>query len=327
VSTIDTGPNPGQLPTQPIYVDDAGPFAGSGVTKPVPSGSLRHVDQNIQTAYMHQYGASFQRQIAPGWIAAVEYNGSSGRKLYDLADINKRGAPLVYEGIGTPGTRPNPLYTAFNTRGNRGKSQYNGMTLSLDSRASVKTGLSFSTKYTLGHAKDNLSSTFSDGNNGYFNLGYLNPFDPMLDYGNAEFDVRHRLLLSGNWNMPFLRDSTGMKRTLLGGWNVSAIFTARTGYPFSVFDCTNQLDTCMRAIDNASISRNATGSTATGNPNEYVLLNLTPILGAVGSYKNPLTGTSDYGPYPANMTQRNAFRGPGAWFLDMGLGKRFRYGL
>ena len=42
--------------------------------------------------------------------------------LYDLSDINKAGAPLVYQGIGTASTRANPQYAAFNTRGNRGRS-------------------------------------------------------------------------------------------------------------------------------------------------------------------------------------------------------------
>ena len=36
---------------------------------------------------------------------AIEYNGSTGRDLYDLADINKAGAPLVYEGVGTADIR------------------------------------------------------------------------------------------------------------------------------------------------------------------------------------------------------------------------------
>jgi hypothetical protein len=152
---------------------------------------------------------------------------------------------------GTPDDRPNNLYTAFNTRGNRGQSQYHGMTATLDGR-SIWRGLSFSSKYTLSDAKDNLSSTFSDGNNGYFNLGYMNPFDPMLDYGAAEFDVRHRLLASATWDLPFLNDATGLKRTLLGGWNVSWIFTAHSGYPFTVYDCTNGLDACMRALDGRS---------------------------------------------------------------------------
>jgi hypothetical protein len=36
-----------------------------------------------------------------------------------------------------------------------------------------------------------------------------------------------------------------------------------------------------------------------------------------------LGGISDFGPYPALMTARNAFVGPGAWNLDMSVGKTF----
>jgi hypothetical protein len=38
---------------------------------------------------------------------------------------------------------------------------------------------------------------------------------------------------------------------------------------------------------------------------------------------NPTLGISDLGPWPANMTHRNAFRGPGAWNSDMAAAKRF----
>ena len=41
---------------------------------------------------------------------------------------------------------------------------------------------------------------------------------------------------------------------------------------------------------------------------------------------NPLTGNSDFGPYPSSMTQRDAFRGPGAWNVDFIVGKRFHFG-
>ena len=48
----------------PIFTDNAGPFGGvAGVTKTIPGGSLRHVDQNIETAYAHFYGLSLQKQI------------------------------------------------------------------------------------------------------------------------------------------------------------------------------------------------------------------------------------------------------------------------
>ena len=55
VASIDA---PTDVASLPIYSDPAGPFGGvAGVTKPIPAGSLRHVDQNIETAYAHFFGA------------------------------------------------------------------------------------------------------------------------------------------------------------------------------------------------------------------------------------------------------------------------------
>ena len=323
VASIDA---PTDVPALPIFTDNQGPFGGvAGVTKPIPAGSLRHVDQNIETAYSHFYSLSLQREIASNTVASVEYTGSSGRKLYDLADPNKRGAALVYQGIGTASQRPNTQYAAFNSRGNRGESQYHGVTFGLDSRKVGSTGLQLTVKYTLSQAKDNLSSTFSDSAANY-NIGYLDAFDPMLDYGYAEFDIRHRLIFGGIWELPLFRNSEGATRTILGGWQLNWIFTARTGRPFTLWDCTNGLGLCMRAQDPVGIGRDATDGPDTGNPNEFRLLDLTPIAGAAGGYVNPITGNSDFGPYPADMTERDAFRGPGAWYLDLSLSKRFRFG-
>ncbi len=323
VTTIDA---PTDVASQPIYTDNAGPFGGvAGVKKTIPAGSLRHIDQNIVTAYTHFYSASFQRELGAGTMASIEYTGSLGRDLYDLADINKRGAGLVYEGVGTAASRPNTKFAAFNTRGNRGRSAYNGVTFGLESRHLARTGLQFTLKYTLSQAKDNLSSTFSDSGNN-FNLGYLDAFDPMLDYGAAQFDARHKLIFAGIWELPIARESTGAKKALLGGWQLNWIFRAQSGLPFTVFDCTNGLGLCMRAIDSTGINKSATNGPSTSNPNEFTLLDLTPIAGAAGSYINPVTGNSDFGPYPANMTQRDAFRGPGNWNTDLSVSKRFRFG-
>ena len=323
VASIDA---PTDTPVLPIYVDNQGPFGGvAGVTKPIPAGSLRHVDQNIVTAYSHFYSASIQREIAANTVASIEYTGSTGRKLYDLADPNKRGAALVYEGTGTASQRPITQYAAFNTRGNRGQSQYHGVTFGLESRKLANTGIQFTAKYTLSQAKDNLSSTFSDSSANY-NLGYVDAFDPMLDYGYAEFDTRHRLIFAGIWELPIARNSTGATRALIGGWQLNWIFTARSGRPFTLWDCTNQSTICMRAEDPVGISKSATNGPATANPNEFTLLDLSPLVPYAGGYVNPITGNTDYGPYPADMTKRDAFRGPGAWNLDLSMSKRFRFG-
>ena len=55
---------------------------------------------------------------------------------------------------------------------------------------------------------------------------------------------------------------------------------------------------CMRALDPVDIDKNATGGPATGNPNEFTLLDLAPILGSAGSYVNPIRATRTSGRTP-----------------------------
>jgi outer membrane receptor protein involved in Fe transport len=323
VASIDA---PTDVPLLPIFTDNQGPFGGiAGVTKTIPGGSLRHVDQNLVTAWAQFWSLSLQREILPNMVFTLEYTGSKGADQYDLADVNKIGAPLVYEGIGTANQRPNTQYTAFNSRGNRGYSLFNGVTVGIESRKLGSSGLQFTARYTYGHAKDNLSSTFSDSANN-FNLGYLDAFDPALDYGNADFDVRHRFVMSGIWELPIARNSTGALRALAGGWQFNWILSARTGFPFTTFDCTNGLVLCMRADNPVGMGMNATGGPSTGNPNEFTLLDLAPIMPYVGSYVNPITGNSDFGPYPSTMTKKDAFYGPGIWNINLSMSKRFRFG-
>ncbi len=317
VASIDV---PIDLASLPIQTDNQGPFGGvAGIRKTIPRGSLRHVDQNIQTAHAHFYSLSLQRQLWQNSLVSVEYTGSTGRKLYDLADVNAAGAAFLFLGSANPVARPNAQYTAFNTRGNRGRSQYHGVTVGLESRRLGSSGLSLTARYTLSSAKDNLSTTFSESSNA-FNLGYLDPLDPNLDYGYAEFDARHRFTSSGIWELPIARNSQ-----FWGGWQLNWLFTAQSGLPYTVWDCANGLVKCMRAVDSVGLGTGGSG-TATQNPNEFDLLDLAPIAADYGSYAHPTQGTSDFGPYPADMTKRNAFRGPGRFFLDMSLSKRFRFG-
>ena len=82
----------------------------------------------------------------------------------------------------------------------------------------------------------------------------------------------------------------------------------------------------MRAQNPDGIDLNATERHGDGNPNEFTLLDLTPLVAHAGGYVHPITGNSDFGPYPADMTERDAVRGPGYWNVDFGLSKRVRFG-
>ncbi len=61
----------------------------------------------------------------------------------------------------------------------------------------------------------------------------------MIDYGPANFDNRHRIAVSGIWEVPFARNLHGPAKAILDGWELAPILTARTGAPYSIYDFTN----------------------------------------------------------------------------------------
>lgn len=314
------------VPSLSISRDNAGPLAGSGTRIQLPGSSLRHVREDIVNAYAHFWSGSFERELGQGTVASVEYSGSSGRALYSLENINRSGAGLVY--LGGPATTPtggassrlNGQYTNINTRGNNGYSNYNGLIFGIASNNFRNQGLQFTARYTLSQAKDNLSSTFSDSN-ANTSLGLLDPFDPSFDYGYADFDARHRFVSSFNWEMPFFKNAdSSLVRNLLGGFSLTGIFSARTGNPFTVFDCTTASSgACPRYVPTGAINSSGSGNSVGANSFNYI------DLPAANPFVNPIAGNGVVGPFPAEMSKRNSFRGPGYWNADLGLYKRIKF--
>lgn len=326
--------------TIPVPSNNFGPLGGSSGSVALPGRlNVRHVDENIRNAYAHFWSAAFERELFSRTVMSVEYSGSAGRKLYSISNPNRAGADALLgsgDGLGCFGlggtcdpTNPlgllNPLYYPLNTRSNLGRSNYNAMILSVDSSNLRDWGLQFTARYTYSKARDNLSSTFSESGNN-FNLGLLDPFDPDLDYGYADFDIRHRFAASFNWSIGGNRPvGTGFMNQVFGGWTLTGIFTARTGAPFTVFDCTNAaFEVCARLVPTGGLSFRTPDDPQPDDaaPNLFRLIDLsnqTP-----GNFANPILGISEFGPFPENMLERNAFRGPGLWNIDAGLYKNFR---
>src|SRR6267143_1039264 len=287
-----TGANAGK-----VTVDNLGPFVGAaGLQVPLPPSSPRHVDQNIKTAQTQMWSLSAERELAKNTILSVDYNGAHGVHLYDISNYNMLGGAQAYLGD-SPScpppapitaicfTRVNQQWSSINTRGSNGTSHYNSMNVKVQSQNFMHSGLLFVANYTYAHSLDDLSSTFSEsagGSNGVGNLGYLDPRNPMLDYGNSDFDIRHRLVVSAIWQDPFFKSGRGLQRQALGGWSLIPVFTARTGVPFTIVDSTNTIggnsavpSGIPRYTPNGTItSMNANGSTPTVNPNEFNLLTL-----------------------------------------------------
>jgi outer membrane receptor protein involved in Fe transport len=321
----------------PITVSNFGPLGGDTGTVYIPALSVRHVSQNIKPAYSEMWNLVLEHQFIQNTLVSLAYSGSNGIHLYSLEDPNRLGAGVIYLGDDpsvNDWSRLNNQYGAASyNRANRGYSHYNALNTKVRTQNVGSTGLTLEANYTYAHALDNLSSTFSDSYANY-NTGLLDPFNPKLDYGNADFDVRHRLALSAVWDLPFAKDASNpFVKNVVGGWELTPIITFRSGLPYTLFDCTNGYYYCARA---QILGPTVSGGNQMVGSNLYAL-NTTPVATGDYSYYNPLTGLADIGdctipgqgatqicPYPANMAHRNAFFGPGASFVTLGIYKNFK---
>jgi hypothetical protein len=225
----------------------------------------------------------------------------------------------------------------MNFRNDQSYSHYAAVNAKYSVNNLLHQGVNLTANYTWSHALDNLSSTFSDSNgasqSGFYQLGYLDAFNPKLNYGNADFDIRHRLALSGTWELPWMKTGgNAFTRTALGGWALGSIFTARSGSPFSIYDCNNATQTaCPLWAPGQAIPTTGSPSPAGANLFNYIALpNTAGVVDYQGiSQGDPIcTGLFHSGcSYTSNgqkYAERNQFFGPHYWNIDMNFYKNFR---
>ena len=347
----ETCPNESASCSYNVTNSNQGPFGTAGPAQNLPPLSIRMPNPNIKTAQTQFWSLALQREVARNTIVELSYNGAHGVHLYDLENVDQYGAGQTYLGdplITTPDpvtgrgcgfvnldtfnpecpTLANSQYSSINMRGSMGSSSYNSMNLKFQTQNLHNTGLSLVANWTWAHALDDISSTFSDslqGGSGYVgSLGYTDPFNPKLDWGPADYDVRHRVVVSPIWETPWYKSGHSFAAEALGGWTAVGVFTARTGVPFTVYD----LDfveigyTVPRVAPSAATNYHVSSNPQQDGPNSFAAL--TVPIPSNSTSGNPLLGYTDLGPFPANMSGRNAFRGPGAWNLDSAISKKFK---
>jgi outer membrane receptor protein involved in Fe transport len=331
-----------------ISNNNLGPFAGSGITKAFPNSTLRNPDPKMNTAYAHAYGLSIDQEVAKNTTVSLAYNGSRGIHQYSISSINRGASGEFYLGYPRFGARTNLQYSNMNSRGSDGDSYYNGLNVGFRTANMFNWGISATANYTWSHLIDDISTTFGDYGANAANLGFLDPFQPKLDLGDSDADVRHRFTTTVLWDLPFGKNSGKAVKNIIGGWSVSPVFQFQTGNPFSVFDCTNAVfNVCSRAIFETDPSLKGTGSYTVDDANNFNYLTLpgfsTTSTGGYGQYSDPVTGTSEFPTcstpavfngttttqvasgcvWPSTMSRRNSFRGPSTWNMNLGVFKNF----
>jgi hypothetical protein len=238
-----TVPPSGCPPVNCTQVDDGVPF-------------------NITNApYQEQFNLNVQHDLGKGTILTVGYVGSRGVHLMIQRNVNPSltetasGAPCTptaanlsscYFGYFTtfpsPAVEPLPNHVNdnfgyINEGLPAGNSSYNSLQVNVVRHAAR--GVTMQASYTYSHCIDDGSAAY--GPEGANSQGQIDPYDPGLDRGNCNFDLRHNFVANVVYALPFRGNR------LVEGWQVSGIFTAQSGSAFTVND----------GFDQAGISSNA----------------------------------------------------------------------
>jgi hypothetical protein len=204
-----------------------------------------------KTANAAHYNVSIQRQLDKSTVLTIAYVGTQGHHIEHGEDLIWGDAALC---LSLPGCGPGgeggvyqlngkTYYGTFtglinnqaisanyhNSSGgpvvafatatsiqNSANSNYNSLQVSAERRARDLTLLA---SYTYAKSLDDASAVWD-------------PRDPARAYGLSSFDMRHNLVFSYNWNIPFNRWFGG--RRISEGWYITGISRFNTGVPVNM---------------------------------------------------------------------------------------------
>jgi hypothetical protein len=227
--------------TYPTTLETGGSlyFAHGGLGDYGGSSGIAMSDSNIKTPYSQAFNLTIEREITKNMVATVAYVGNNARHTF--ASTNPL-SPLGVANPSAPSALPNGnstvafpgLSLSASAEQWIGAAMYNGLQTKLEKR--YADGLSFLASYTWSHAEDDAANPGIGGGPPDRNTNLIPLREEMT---NANYDTRHRVTLTGLYELPFgtgrkFMHQGGVLDYLVGGWSASATWAAQTGIPFTV---------------------------------------------------------------------------------------------
>jgi Carboxypeptidase regulatory-like domain len=167
------------------------------------------------TTYTYHYTLGAQYDLGGQWVASLGYQGSQTRHLtrqYNLYDV-----------LGAQGIAFNPVVTGIDWNADDGSAHYNALLAELNHRFSQS--FQIDGQYRLAKCVDIGSNEYGSGVY-EFNLSQGN-------LGPCDYDARHMFKLYGIWSPTIFHGSQSWMEKVAGGWSVSGILNAHTGFPWT----------------------------------------------------------------------------------------------
>jgi len=186
---------------------------------------------NFPSAYSQQWNISVEHQLG-SFLFETAYVGNKAIKLLSALNIN-----LPSPGPGVVNTRrPYAGWGAITYDGPFGAAMYNGLQTKVEKHLS--SGLTFLVSYSFAKALDDSDSINLSTGGGL--VTPQNPHDLRAEWGLGYNDVRHRLVTSYVYELPFgkgrrwLKGAGPVLNAIAGGWQTNGIWSAQTGLPFTI---------------------------------------------------------------------------------------------
>jgi hypothetical protein len=180
---------------------------------------------------LRSWNLTIQRQLSASMMADFGYVGSNQSHLPFTKDVNQVPEKLL--GPTDSVFRPYK-FQSLNGYTTEGIANYHAFQTGLTRR--LTEGWMFNMNYTWSHMLSNQDSSGWGSLQGA--TPYQRSYDPMANYGNSNFDVRHMLKAYASYELPFGRGrkfantSKALDHTI-GGWTLLASFVTQGGSPFT----------------------------------------------------------------------------------------------
>ena len=311
--------------TPELFLDPYSVFPQT--TIPVPPSAVTHFDQDLKTAYVGQWNATLEHELMRNLVVSGAYLGSKGNRLYRLLNINRIGSGVF---DGRPAERLFNSASSFTTISNQASSSFHALQLRMESPGIRNIGLQFGANYTWSHSIDSSSALLGDDVSA--SPFPLDAFNPGLDKGSSDHDVRQRMVGHFVWQLPFGSASRSSKGQLLSGWEITGIVSFQAGQPFNLRDsrvadrdlADNTRPRVTGPLPGALQGSNLLADART--PNAFLILPLNTVRRADGSCVEAAAPfgcqVSVNGPFQGSLG-RNVFRGPGTHFQNLAFIKNF----
>lgn len=297
-----------RLPNNPPFISSA-TFTGDQTTPAfllqngLPPNALSLTSPNADvnsfpfqflTPYVIQWNFNVQREIGGNFVAQVAYTGSEAHKMPEVVNVNQ-----AFPGTGDVNRRrPYQGFSNIQVYSPLVNSNYHALLGKLERR--FARGSTMLASYTYGHSIDDGKNTNDQNDPAPQDARNL-----AAQRGSSNYDVRHRFVLSGVFQLPFGR-SPGVFQAAVRNWQLSGIFSAQTGQPFTV-----------------TLNTDPTATGTTARPDRLRDGSLSPSRRSLERWFDTTAFLAPACPCFGN-SGRNILRGPGFTNLDIGISRTFQ---